>query len=672
MATVHNMTPQLTRRPMGKTNETLNFIRSRLSSFLGFTHEGARDLYATFGYPREVSTNLLWALYLRGGIAQRIVRSFPQATWREHPTVGDGEGDSSETGESFSTFSYEVDKLLKKHNVIHYLERADRVASIGRYGILVMGFKDGVPLTQPVGKADLAYLSPYSELNVTISKWDTDPKSERFGKPELYQVSGNSIIDAGATRGPTNAFTIHHSRVLHIAEFLEEDDTFGVPCLLPIINYLQDLDKVVGGSAETFWLTANRGVAFWADKDAVMTDEQIADLKKQAEDFSNQQQRWMTGQGMTAQVLRSESPDPTGNAEKILDLIAGTKRIPKRILIGSERGELSSGQDENAWNLVIDERRTNFAGPCILKRFLIRMVETGNLPEPKPKEKPKNTSGEMKKPISLYKPPAPTPPAFNKDKEDEIDFEITWPETATIGPVEESTVAVNLTNALTNYAKSPGVELVMPVPEFRKKILNLEPESEYELPELEEDLPEDGVDPLTGEPLAPDDQAAEGDTGEEDKPAPTINLGAAKSLYVRRDVLNRASLKTWAKKQGLTLVSDPHVTVCYSETPVVWDEVKPAELNLADEEDKGSGTLMVVPSEARTMTVFGDKLVLEIKSASLQERHNQFRAAGASHKWETYRPHVTICDAGGIDVATVEPYQGAIALGPEVFEEVKE
>jgi hypothetical protein len=44
---------------------------------------------------------------------------------------------------------------------------------------------------------------------------------------------------------------------------------------------------------------------------------------------------------------------------------------------------------------------------------------------------------------------------------------------------------------------------------------------------------------------------------------------------------------------------------------------------------------------------------------------------GASWDHPEYQPHITIsCDDDAPELATVEPYQGEILLGPEVFKEV--
>jgi SPP1 gp7 family putative phage head morphogenesis protein len=66
-------------------------------------------------------------------------------------------------------------------------------------------------------------------------------------------------------------------------------------------------------------------------------------------------------------------------------------------------------------------------------------------------------------------------------------------------------------------------------------------------------------------------------------------------------------------------------------------------------------------------------VVLQFESAPLSARHQYFLDQGASWDYDGYYPHITLTyDApAGLDLSTVEPYNGPIVLGPEEFEEVQ-
>lgn len=146
-----------------------------------------------------------------------------------------------------------------------------------------------------------------------------------------------------------------------------------------------------------------------------------------------------------------------------------------------------------------------------------------------------------------------------------------------------------------------------------------------------------------------------------------IDDARPRTLYVRRDVLNADEIRAWAKSQGFSSVLDDlHVTVAFSRSEVDWMKVgqtwSPSE----------DGKLLVPPGGPRQVEQFGGgAVVLAFQSMDLKWRHEQIREAGASWDFSEYTPHVTITyDAGELNLEDVEPYQGRIQLGPEIFEEL--
>lgn len=140
-----------------------------------------------------------------------------------------------------------------------------------------------------------------------------------------------------------------------------------------------------------------------------------------------------------------------------------------------------------------------------------------------------------------------------------------------------------------------------------------------------------------------------------------------KTLYVSRKVINTKDIVTWARTQGIEqmLPADQlHVTVVYSNTPVDWLEM--GEDWSSDER----GRLHIKPGGARAFERFGDDAkVLEFVSNDLTWRHESMVRSGVSHDFDDYNPHITI--TYGEVPEDVEPYQGPIVLGPEIFQEIK-
>ena len=184
---------------------------------------------------------------------------------------------------------------------------------------------------------------------------------------------------------------------------------------------------------------------------------------------------------------------------------------------------------------------------------------------------------------------------------------------------------------------------------------------------LVNEFQEQGMLPGLDTAIAEYGTLGEQDDEGEDNPAPGQNEpvtdAAPRTLYVRRNVLNAKDIIRWAKAQGFetTLPADDmHVTIAFSKAPVDWFKVGTS----------WSPKIEIDAGGPRQMESFGEARVLLIASNELTWRHNEIREAGASWDHPEYQPHITI--SYGDMPEGVEPYQGPIVLGPEVFEEVKE
>jgi hypothetical protein len=170
---------------------------------------------------------------------------------------------------------------------------------------------------------------------------------------------------------------------VHIAEGCLDNDVYGVPSLESVWNLLIDLRKVTGGGAEAFFLRANQGLQLDVDKDMQMTEPEKQALRDQAEEYQHQIRRMLRTRGVKATPLGSDVANFASPVDAIVKQIAGTKGIPVRILTGSEMGELASSQDADNWQTQVQDRRTGYAGPMIVRRLVDRLIEFGYLTQPK-------------------------------------------------------------------------------------------------------------------------------------------------------------------------------------------------------------------------------------------------------------------------------------------------
>ncbi len=210
------------------------------------------------------------------------------------------------------------------------------------------------------------------------------------------------------------------------------------------------------------------------------------------------------------------------------------------------------------------------------------------------------------------------------------------------------------TDAEKHARKRPAPRL-----DFRGKGLDLDSE-DLDLDDAGLDLDEKGLDfggkglSLKGHKLALDRLLAED--------------AEPKTLYVSRPLKNAAEFRAWAKAQGFKSVlpaGDLHVTIAYSKKPVDWNAA-------GDSFDTETVPAISRARGPRSIEKLGDAVVLRFQSPDLTRRWKQFKDAGASWDYDSYKPHISITyDAGDIDLDEVEPYMGLLEFGPEKFGEVR-
>ncbi len=353
--------------------------RVQLAARAGLQHGSERDLYKTFGYQRHVRVEDILSKYERQDIVARIVDAPPKATWAGAPIV---RGESEE-------FARIWKRLVRRHKLWTVFQRADRMAAMGRYSGILIGFNDGQEAEQPVNRSDnldILYLQVIGEHNTTITQFETDDRQPRFGKPKSYNIqfddpASKQVVGSDVRAEEFRSLHTHWERVLHITENPLHDDTFATPRVLKIYNLLDDLLKVAGGTSETYWLTSNRGMQADVDKDMDLSEEDAKDLSDELDEYMHELRRIIRTRGVKVNSLGADTPSPGETFDMLLSLIAGAEGIPKRVLMGSEQGSLASEQDRANWADRIDERKADFAQPGILEPFIDRLIDVGILPD---------------------------------------------------------------------------------------------------------------------------------------------------------------------------------------------------------------------------------------------------------------------------------------------------
>lgn len=387
----------------------INFIRNRLlaniitsrSNFWDQLIDPRRDIESEAGYPKyhELNIDHYKKMYDREPVAARVVEIFPEESWMVNPEIKEI-SDSKETS-AFDEAIETVGKNLvedewfkseKGNPIWNYFKRADTHSGIGSYGIMMIGINDGKKLDEEAdlnseftGKKELIYIRVFDESQIRISEWDENENSARIGKPIMYTIdfhdeSNRKKLEATKS---TNSYKVHWTRVIHIADNLGSSESFGKPRQQQVYNRLHDLHKLHGGQAEMYWRGAFPGYSVESHPslgpDVKLNKKEIIE---QISGMQNGLQRWLAIVGASIKSLAPQVVSPVPHIKVAIEAICIKLGVPMRIFMGSERGELSSSQDDDSWNDTLANRQNNYLTPYVISPFIGRLIKMGILPQP--------------------------------------------------------------------------------------------------------------------------------------------------------------------------------------------------------------------------------------------------------------------------------------------------
>lgn len=456
-----------------------------------------RSIYDECGYPAATSTinpEIYQQQYDRNPIAARVVQVMPRESWQVQPTVYEDEDILTTT--PFEARWALLPRMLRGERsyyqdefgspVWEVLSRADALSGIGQFGLILVGIDDGLPLNEPANGVDtgdvvgsptgveqqyydylgtvaaggqlnpkqkqgtaarrrvprppereLLFLRCFPESLVQITQYESNIHNPRFGHPVMYLVTFNDPRSQATGVGlPLASLQVHWTRVVHLADNLGSSEIFGVPRMRPVVNRLLDLDKLYGGSAEMYWRGAFPGLSL--ETQAQLGPEVEIDqagVRNMMEQYMNGLQRYLALTGMTARSLAPQVVDPSGQIACQIEAICIQLGIPKRVFMGSERGELASGMDDAAWNDRLRDRQHMYITPRVIVPFVDRLISMGVLPEPK-------------------------------------GYSVYWPDLTSQSNSEKATVAVQRTQALVQYVQSALPQFFPPL-DFLTRVLGL-------------------------------------------------------------------------------------------------------------------------------------------------------------------------------------------------------
>lgn len=540
----------------------------------------------------------------------------------------------------------------KRLQLQHKIKRAVISARLWGGSALVIGANDSDDPTEPldpknITEGGLEFLTLFARNQISAGQLDTDPMSPFYLQPKSWNLGGIG----------GHSQQVHPSRVIPFianpapeGSLLLQDTFWGDPVMASIQNALKNADVAQDGFGALI-------------EEAKIDVIKVPGLMKNiaSEEYEtkllNRLQAAQSGKSMwRALVLDGgeewdQKSQNWGGVTNVLmaymQIIAGAADIPVTRLLGaSPTGLASTGEgEERDYQSMIESRQEEIITPALdrLDEVMVRSA-LGEYPDDLAwKWNPLKRMTEMEA-AEVEERRSKTIKAY-----------------ADTGLLDGDALAKIAANAMSQSGNWPGAEEA-----FREA-----EEMEAEEPSEEE---------LEGVQLGSPDPLEE--VGAFDQPTRRILMdgimqdGISRPLYVSRKVVNAREIIRHFEDQGISPMLQPddlHVTIIYSKTAVDWLTIDP-DWSVSGKD----ATWTIPPGGPRQMLSFGPEgrsLVLGFKDNHLEWRHKVMLDAGATCEHSPYQPHITLSNEqeplSEDELMEIEPWQGPIVLGPEIFAEAR-
>lgn len=359
-------------------------IAARQSLMHGGLDAGRPCAWESYGYKENLCFGDFYRLFERGGIAHGAVMTLNEHCWSNDPELV--EGDEEDRAEAPTAWEKQFKKLAKRLKLWEKFRDADMRRLVGRYSGIILQFKDSKDWDKPVGKASEAQLIniiPAWEGQLTVASWYDNPKEVNFGQPKEFLYRENAVDNNNTTAEPGRMVTLHPDRVVILGDIRN-----GIPFLLAGYNDCVNMEKVLGGSGESFLKNASRQLAINFEKD-VQLDEiarahgvPVGELQEIFNEvtvgMSKGIDQTIITQGATVNPLVANVPDPLPAFDVSLQSFCASIRIPSKIIVGNQTGERASTEDQKTFNKRCQGRRLNTLSSDI-ETFVAHLMRLGVL-----------------------------------------------------------------------------------------------------------------------------------------------------------------------------------------------------------------------------------------------------------------------------------------------------
>lgn len=322
-----------------------------------------RNAWKEYGYPSALQFDDFFNLYERHGVAHGVVSRLTEKCWETLPRVI--EGDEFDDKRPVTAWEKEFNALAKRLRLWNRFMDADRRRLVGHYSGLLLQVADSKRWDQSItGKAALVRVIPAWEGQLKATAWDENSASPTYGDVTMWQYEEAAVEPNPETSTHRRSVSVHPSRVVVVGDYRD-----GVPFLKAGYNDFVNLEKILGGSGESFLKNAARQIAVEYDKDVdlgqIARDYGVSPTELQtlfneaARDLNQGLDVLLSVQGGKASALVAAVPDPEPHFNVALQSACASVRIPSKIVVGNQTGERASTEDLADFNKRCQGRRLN-------------------------------------------------------------------------------------------------------------------------------------------------------------------------------------------------------------------------------------------------------------------------------------------------------------------------
>ncbi len=314
--------------------------------------------WCEYGFKDDLDFQDFYNLYKRHGVGHGAVRKIIKTCWKSAPQII--EGDEQDRAEDVTPWETRLKPILRRGRFWRAFAEADKRRLVGRYAGLLLRIRDSGRWDQPIRKkgAALVEIKPVWQNSLKPGGFNTNRESEDYSKVTKWVYTEDGINGA-----PGRPLDVHPDRIFILGDYT--NDAIGF--LEPAYNNFVSLEKVEGGSGESFLKNAARQIAINFEKDTDL--EAIAqaygvkngDLQeifdKTTRELNIGNDAALITKGASVTPLVANIPDPTPTYDVNLQSAAAGLDIPTKILVGMQTGERASTEDQKYFNSVCQSRR---------------------------------------------------------------------------------------------------------------------------------------------------------------------------------------------------------------------------------------------------------------------------------------------------------------------------